>query len=80
MSSERAEQVVKHVHITIPEAAVGVMSVVTVGVGIVAARPLIAIGGGLIGLYEGLRVSFREAYEKARQKSELEEQGDVVGK
>jgi len=79
MSAERAEQAVKPVHITIPEAAVAVGSGITVGAGIGAA-PLLAIGGGLIGLGVAWRVCYREAYEKERQRSELKEQEEIVSK
>ena len=79
MSVERTEQVVKPVHITMPEAAVAVGSGITIGAGIVAA-PLLAMGGVLVGVWGGLRVCYREAYEKARQRSEFEKQGEIVGK
>lgn len=80
MKAERTEQVIKPVHVTKAEAAVAVASGVLIGAGIVTAAPLVAVGGVLIGIGEGWRVGFREGYEKARQKGESKEQGEVVSK
>jgi len=79
MSAEQRD-VVKPVHVTKVEVASAVVSGVAIGVGIVAAAPLVAVGGGLIGIGMGLHVCNREAYEKARQGNEFKEQGKVVGK
>lgn len=79
MSAEQRD-VVKPVHVTKVEVVSAVASGVAIGVGIVAAAPLVAVGGGLIGIGMGLHVCNREAYEKARQKSEFKKGGEIVGK
>jgi F0F1-type ATP synthase assembly protein I len=79
MSAEQRD-VVKPVHVTKGEAVSAVASGVAIGTGIVAAAPLVAVGGGLIGIGMGLHVCNREAYEKARQGSESKEQREVVSK
>lgn len=64
MNAERTEQVIEPVHVTKAEAAAAVASGVLVAVGIVAAAPLVAVGGGLIGIGMGLHVRDRESFEK----------------
>lgn len=79
MSTEQRD-VVKPVHVTKMEVASAVASGVAIGVGIVAAAPLVAVGGGLVGIGMGLHVCYREAYEKARQDNKFKKQGETVGK